>query len=187
MVAIDSNKFHTKMAENIRKTCTYQIDKGLTYFKQQSANVNIKIFECTLCRKSINGTKRSNLLAHLKSVHRDIYESKINIQNPENDVKVERLKCMQHLVELVTVNKMPFNLLLKYGFQNLIAEKLNTFDEAGIGINLNYSNLQEIKRHLGESAMKIRNAIISEVQNKLVSLSVDIVSKNNRSILGIHG
>lgn len=63
---------------------------------------------------------------------------------------------------------------------------MEKFDDAGIGINLNDSNLVEVERYLRESASEIRDAIINEVQNRHFSLSVDVVSKNNRSILGIY-
>lgn len=174
------------MAENNLNTYT-QIDRAMAYFTETASETeHKKMFKCNLCGQPKNGSKKSNLLAHLRSVHYDIYDSHINISKRESRVTVDRMKCIQHLTELVTINKMPFKLLLKSGFQKILSEKLKIFDDAGIGINLKEPHLHEAKSNLHESAQKIKDAIKAEVQNKLFSLSADIVSKNNRSLIGIY-
>lgn len=147
-------------------------------------------YSCNLCnnKKSINGTCKSNLLKHLSSVHRDIYKSKINFSanNSTDDLKKKRMEFMHHLIEMVTVNKLPFNALLSSGFTKLVAKQLSEFEQAGLGINLKDKNLTEVKAQLRNTAIKVRKSIENEVKNEYFSLSTDIGSKNSRSILSIY-
>lgn len=52
-------------------------------------------------------------------------------------------------------------------------------------MNLNSDKLQEIKTYIQTLSSKISEQIRLEVNAKLLSVMVDIASKNNRSLLGI--
>lgn len=93
---------------------------------------------------------------------------------------------MQNLVEMVTINKTPFTTLSSSGFRNIVAADLKKFQEAGMAVNLKDKNLKEVKSYLETIANKIRGEVTKEVRNDFISLSVDIASKNHRSILGIY-
>lgn len=147
---------------NTPRILTTQIDRAMQYFVPRFIEEDkIKSYECKLCKSVKNGTQKSNLLTHLRSVHGEIYESKINALAKGSDkyMKQKRLQMMQHLVELVTINKMPFTTLLKSGFQKLMAEQLQILTDAGMAIDLNDKNLVQVKDHLQNTANKIREKI----------------------------
>lgn len=169
-----------------KKTNT-QIERALEYFELKSFEGEKILYTCSLCKQDRNGTKKSNLLGHLKAMHSEVYQSKVNdkTRDPKVDLCVERLKMMQHFVELTTIDKQQFMILSKPSFKKIVSEKLKAFEIAGIGINLEDKNLIQVKTHVHETADKIRIKIKDEVRGKLISMSTDIVSKNNRSFLGV--
>lgn len=169
-----------------KKTNT-QIERALEYFELKSSEGEKCFYTCSLCKQDRNGTKKSNLLGHLKAMHRNVYLTKVNdkTRDPKVELSIERLKMMQHFVELTTINKQQFMILSKSGLKNIVAEKLKAFEIAGIGIDLVDKNLKQVKTNVHETADKIRIKTKNEVRGKLISMSTDIVSNNNRSILGV--
>lgn len=157
--------------DNAKKTS--QIDRALEYFKSKG---------------SLNGKHvyTSNLLGHMRNRHIEIYEKCINnSKNVREDLKVKRLKLLQYLTELVTVDRQQFSIFSKPSFQKLMYEQMKPLDIAGIGLNLNDKNLPEIKANIHEIAQQIREKLTAEVKYKLLSMSVDVVTKNNRAVIGI--
>lgn len=145
------------------------------------------MYKCKLCAMYRNGNKPSNLASHLKSSHSAIYSAQIKrkIENPTIKLKVKRLMLLQQCVEITTINKQPFNDLLKSGFQKLIAHKLEKFERNGIKLDLT-NNLTAVKGHIHYTAARIRDKIREEISRKMISLSSDIATKNARSIFGIY-
>lgn len=145
------------------------------------------MYQCRLCKHVSKGKKDTNLTSHLKSCHTEIFEEEVKIEGKEIDVqmKTERLKLLQICVEIVTVNHQPFADLYKSGIQKLIQTRLEKFKKK-YPLNLECKNLIPVKDHLKCTAEKIRKKIADDIKNRLVSMSTDIVSKNNRSILGIY-
>lgn len=143
-----------------------------------------KIFyKCKLCSSEINGHKQYNLVHHLHCKHPDEYKEIDG--RPTEDIQTKRLKMLQNLVEIVTVNGRVFASILDSGFQALIWEKLDELKNAGCGLNLSNENLPEVKQHLSEMAKGVRQKINDEVRGRALALLVDIGTKNHRSILSI--
>lgn len=161
---------------------------ALNFFDRLDENNGTKIFKCKLCGGSRNGNKPSNLVVHLKNTHNAVYLSEIkrNTVQPDLLLKLKRLELLQICVELTTINKQPFAHILHSAFQKLISEKLIEFGNAGIALDLKSANLTPVKNHLRHTASRIRGIIAEEIKNKPVSISTDIVSKNNRGILGVY-
>lgn len=161
---------------------------SLIFFDKLEEKNGNKIFKCKICGGSRNGNKTSNLVSHLKTTHNDLYlcEIKRNIVKPDLLLALKRLELLQICVELTTVNKQPFANILHSAFQKLISSSLIEFANAGISLDLKSTNLTPVKNHLRRTAMKIREKIAEEMKNKLLSVSLDIVSKNSRSVLGVY-
>lgn len=166
-----------------------RINRALPFFEAiestESSGVKKNCFQCKLCKEIKNGTQKSNLIIHLQRKHKDIFESEIVLKS-DPPAERDRMKLLQHLTEIVTINKTPFNLLLKSGFQKIISEQLRKLEEVGMGINLHDPNLTQIKEHLHDTADRIKKKLKTEVDNKFFAMSCDVVSKNSRSILGIY-
>lgn len=147
----------------------------------------MKMYKCKLCDQSRNGSNPANLVSHLKTMHKDVYFTNVKKKMEDSNIKmqVKQLKLLQNCVEITTINKQPFSDLLNSGFQNIIRKKMLTLEASGYGLNLKCKNLTPVKNHIRETALKIRVKIAAEIKNRLFSLSADIVTKNNRSILGI--
>lgn len=160
------------------------VDKSLQYFelvKEEIIDgVTKKFFNCSLCKRGLNGTKESNLASHLQFLHKDIYDE---IKKCEKDpILIKRLKVIQNAVEIVSVNGRPFQWLLDSGYQEGIKNKLKKFREAGCAIQFD-DHMTEIKSHLHNVAEKVREKLRNEFNGRPLSLIIDIVTKNNRSIM----
>lgn len=105
-----------------------------------------KQYQCTLCKKVRVGNQPSNLTSHLKKMHEDIYSTEIKTHEVGDDIelRMKRLKLLQYCVEITTINKEPFSVLLKSGVQKLIANKVKKLNKAGIGIDLTNKNLRHV-------------------------------------------
>lgn len=144
-------------------------------------------FKCNICTnsKSLNGNVPSNLVSHFKIVHKKIYFEQIAMKDEET-IDVQRLKTVHSCVEMVAINSLPFSALSSSGFRNALEEKLRIFQLAGRGLNLTDHHVTEIKEKVREVADEIRNAIKSEVKDKIISVMVDSATRLGRSIFGIN-
>lgn len=173
-------------AQRKRKKSEFSIShKSKIHFKslgEKNVAGNLKLYyECKICKQHINGQKDGNLASHLMHVHPDFY-MEIKGEKTES-IEVKRLKLLQNLVEIVSVNGRTFSHITDSGFLSIIQNKLQKLIEAGCGLNLS-RNLPEVKQHLNEMAQNVRNKIRGEVRGRALSLLVDIVTKNHRSIFG---
>lgn len=161
---------------------------ALTFFEPVTIeNGNSNSFKCKLCAKERNGTKKANLVSHLKNMHYAVYSAKVRKKIDSTSMKLEldRVKLLQHFVELTTINKQPFTTLLMSGFQKIVADRLKELQDGGCGIILGRS-LKSVKDHIRKTAARIREIIASEIKDRMITMSADIVTKNNRSIFGIY-
>lgn len=184
------NMFKSPKKRKLIKSQTTIQEKAMTYFgpmiQIEENGATVKKYKCLKCEREnmLNGNKISNLAGHLQSRHPEIYEKMVPKPKKE-PLEFKRLRLLQNAVELVSVNGRPFKLLLDSGYQAGIQNKLAKLKEAGIGINFSEGNLLEIKNHMRNMAEKVRAKIRDEVKGKIMSLMVDIVTKNNRSIIGV--
>lgn len=142
------------------------------------------IYKCNLCvpAKNFSGKKKSNLVAHVRNMHSDIFIG--SDQSGEIMLQEERLSIIQSLSEIVSVNGRTFTHLLDSGLLRIMRKDLERLDNAGCGITLN-RNFLEIKEYLKHMALEIQRMIGDEAKNRMLSLLIDIGSKNRLSILGI--
>lgn len=168
-----------KRAEN--SVSTKALEHFETISEEDSLKDSNKTHICRHCDTKINGSKEWNLAQHLQKCHFNIYEE---ITGQKDSPEVKRLKFVQNCVEIISVNGRPFSYLLDSGFQAMVKEKLNDLKSAGCGINLSHQNLIEVKEHLQKTAKQVRDEIRQETQNQSLSLLVDIVTRQRRSICG---
>lgn len=167
-----------------RKQVDSQISRAREFYTEVKVDGTSR-FTCTICKKDRSGKCASNLVLHLKAMHKEIYDEKV--ANPaEENVHVKRLKTVYSCVELVTINSNPFSLLSSSGFRHALEDKLREFQLAGCGLNLSDRNVYEIKAKIHKTASEIREKIASEAKNKVIALMVDSATRNNRSIFGIN-
>lgn len=153
--------------------------KRITFEEKLSDLSNKKTHICNVCHTHLNGSKESNLAGHLEKSHPNIYAEFVG---ERDSIAVQRLKLLQQLVEIVTINGRSFSHLTDSGFKSIIAEKLQRLSTAGCPLNLGDSNLPEIKQHLHKTAEKIKEKIKNEAKNRSLSLIVDLGTARNRSI-----
>lgn len=114
--------------------------------------------------------KKSNLISHIRTNHPEKLE---NSNECKLELRKKRLKIIQSLAEIVTVNGRPFNSLLDSGLIHLLEKDFEDLNSAGFGITLN-KNLTEIKEYVKQLSLKIRKMISLEVKNRSLSLLLDI-------------
>lgn len=142
-------------------------------------------YTCNLCNAVLSGASPSNLVAHFKARHKEIFESKI-ASSIEDALPIQRLKILHSCVELVAINSQPFSLLSSSGFRSLIQRKIQELQLAGCGINLSDHHVYEIKEKVISIASEIKEMIKMETKNRIISVMVDGATRNGRSIFGIN-
>lgn len=146
---------------------------------------------CTLpaCNSILSDGKASNLTKHFEQKHAEFFALQLEAANRKfaksaPDWEKRRLEHIQHLTELITINNRPFSLLSDSGFTKLRSRELAALQEAGHGEGLT-GKFSAVMQHIQYLSSEIKSIIKKEVKNLLVSLMVDIGSKNGRDILGI--
>lgn len=160
--------------------------KSAKYFNKitetDSTDNHNKTHTCSICNAPINASKvQWNFAQHLQHCHTDIYAE---LAGQKETPEVNRMKFLQNCVEIVCVNGRPFASLLDSGFQKIVKNTLDELREAGCPISIAHANLMEVKSHLKETAQEIQYEIKKETQNRPLSLLVDIVTRQGRSICG---
>lgn len=171
------------MSANIK---TSQINRTYRFFTRDEKNLDQ--YFCKICAgagvtKPTSGKQPTNLTKHLESKHNDVYIKEIAPQM-QLSFAMKRLKKIQSFCEIITVDGRPFAWLLGSGFLHSQEDDFNTLSNAGFGITLD-DKFTELKAYIEKSAAKIRYDITLELNDRYVSLMLDIATKNHRSILGI--
>lgn len=136
----------------------------------------------------------ANLERHLKVLHSDLYvqylqrkseksdnsttdSSRIIINvNLHNEIKKESIK--RAVVELFTKNERPLEMIEDRAFKVLVQP---VFDVLKIQVNSN--NINEI---IIASAKRMKSEISNELKGKLLSLNIDVVTRQDLKVLGIN-
>lgn len=163
---------------------------------QETANLFGEIFEfdeeggksrCLLikngniCGKYITGKKPYNLKRHVNLCHRDYNK---NIIENEYQTIVSPESLLNACVEIITINGRPFSMLGDSGFRKIL-KMLFSLNEKRTGTQLQITTPQ-VKEHMHSISDDIKKKIMEETNKKLISLQLDICTKNNRAILGIN-
>lgn len=163
---------------NVTMCCREYFEEKETRIENGSKKV---FFICTVCKKQLNGTKESNLSAHLQK-HKEIYEK---VCEPDGTIEKKRMKILLDCVELVSINGNAFSRLLDSGLRSMIDQTLNELAEAHRSINLTDPHLYEVKEMLRNTAKQVQEKISDELRDIPLTLMVDITAKRRRSILGV--
>lgn len=139
-----------------------------------------RFYNCIICNKEINGTKDSNKWAHLL-IHDEV-NSKLH--NLDESIERKRLKLILDCVEMVAVNGRSFSHLYDSALHSMISETLSELKSAGCQVNLNDSNLLEVKESLRRMSENAKKKIADEIKDRPLSLMCDIATKHGRSIFG---
>lgn len=164
-----------------RKKKINKTEKSQEYFEFVGVEDGKDMFKCKDCKRRLNGTKRSNLTAHL-ILHPEIYSVLCN-DGPQ--IEYKRKKLLLNCVELVSVNGRPFRCLNDSAIFSMNEDILSELKSAGRELNLKDPHLNEVKEELKQVAHKIREKISAEVKDRAISLLVDIVTKRSRAFFGI--
>ncbi|XP_017487229.1 PREDICTED: uncharacterized protein LOC108375596, partial [Rhagoletis zephyria] len=144
----------------------------------------------------MKGKYTENLTRHIKREHADISEEIIGEKIGKNDsnqnditqyivskppsatVSVAKQDLVDGCIELVTKNGRPLKLMEDSGFRKIIDPLCKA-----VGISINRLN---IKEEILKRAAKLRSVMTSKLDNRLLSIKVDCVSRLDRSIIGIN-
>lgn len=171
-------------------------DRALKYFRRLKPNdkENTK-FVCEVvengkkCDSFLDGRYPYNLVVHLKNQHEQIH-ARISSPSTQDEemhasLQAKRLKLIQNLTDIVTVNGRPFTHLSDSGVIGLMSTDLKALENGGYAIGLNAPKYPAVRSHINYLASKIIAEITSEVKGKLVSVLTDIGTKNRRDLLGV--
>lgn len=173
------------MSKQIRTYPNSTIQICISKFFLEEKCDNETKYRCSLCNKLYSGKQRSNLPIHIKTVHKEDYDSVFGVnEKQKQELSVLRLQKIHSFVKIVAINMRPFACLNDSGFLEAIETDLSKFRDAGMPILMN-KNHTEVKDAIIKLATDIQTQIKEEVHNRLVSMMVDIATRHQRSILGV--
>lgn len=142
------------------------------------------------CSSILSGKKKWNLVSHFECKHamafsaimkETIANQKLNVP----DLEERRLRHIQYLTEIVTVNGRAFMCLTDSGLMGLASRELKFLQSMGRGDGLVGRPPVAVISHIEYLSSEIISAIKLEVKDSLVSLMMDIGSRNGRDLLGL--
>lgn len=165
-------------------------ERAAKFFVEVNVVGSNKTHKCIVgnCGSIIAAKNKSNFVSHLRACHLGLYNREIQLLDTNRTPAYyarKKLEFIQSCVEMVTINGRPFTCLLDSGFQKIARVHLKELEDGSCAVNLNSDKFSEIKSYIQSVANKLTEQIRIEVQNKLLSLMVDIATKNNKSLLGI--
>lgn len=170
------------MGSNIRKTTI--VKQFLTPLKPDNPKNVHFVCQMESCNSVLSGSKGCNLVTHFEKKHPEVFQQWDGGVITENEWKIRRLEQIHHLSEIVTINNRPFVSLQDSGFVKLRSRELKKLSDAGYGEGL-MGRCPAVIEHIAVWASEIKKSITLEIKESLVSLMVDVGSKNGRDMLGI--
>lgn len=156
-------------------------EKSMKFFKFIGQQNGKDLYICAECSRTVNGSHTPNLVSHLKS-HPSVYA---DLCSEDSSIEYKRKELLLNCVELIGVNGRPYKCLSDSAIHKMNQDVLDELKSAGRSLDLKGPNFDEVKNELKSIAQEIRGKIASEVKNRPISLLVDIVTKREKSILGV--
>ena len=147
---------------------------------------------CLKCDRKITDLRKFSYYRHYKKMHKEIARDfgLLNDEDDENDgeptrkipkieVRMDECTLTSSLVELLTVNGLPLNLLRYPAFLRIIRPI-----EEGLKMSL-HLNPETIKPILRRVSTQIQKQIIADITGIFICLKLDLATRMNReSICG---
>lgn len=175
------------------KTVT-KISIALAMCRPLNSNDNNKHthFVCVECNSTISGQKQSNIVAHMESKHLEIFRKRLSekakTKFDTGAVEIRRLRLIQNMTESVTRNGRPLAMLCDTGYRKIIQKELEALQKTGHGTGFTDGKNKcppVVLDHIKYLSTEIIDAVKLEINGLLLSLMIDIGSRNGRDILGI--
>lgn len=132
------------------------------------------------CKSKLQTQKPSALIRHFTQKHpsklKDVTYSR------EKNLAWLRLSTIYTCVKHVTICGRPLISINDESFQEFLQERLKKLEGTPHALTI---NVQVVKGYVNECAKKLRDRIKKEIEDKVVSLMLDVATRLNRSILGI--
>lgn len=144
---------------------------------------------CNYCSKPRKGKHSSNMMRHLQARHKKYYNdllpevvqysrdktNKSKKQEVSATFNLEELK--KSLVCLVSIDGRAYSAIEDIGMQGILRPIYDACDKAGIQYRINRQNISSFCETYEKQMVE---RIASEVENKLISIEMDIASVQER-------
>lgn len=151
------------------------------------------IQKCKICSQIMTGSNITNMARHIERKHPNVYteiqmessDDNLNVFKKKKDTKNIVVAASENLLwegclEMATKGGLPLSFISNSGFKKVIeplTAKLN------IERQLNVTNLKAV---IYDTAKQIKIQIKNETKDKLLSIKIDAVTRQCRSLLGIN-
>lgn len=157
-------------------------------------NINIAAKEaiCLLCNKKLTDLRKFSYHRHYKTLHKDFARQRGLLDDDDQgdagpsrkiskiEVRIDHKTYISSMVELVTVNGLPLNMLKYPAFQNIVRPI-----EEGLKLT-KHLDPDSIREVLSKVADQIQLMITNEIACKMVCLKMDAATRMDREFLGIN-
>lgn len=168
-------KRHTKPATE------KELQKLSEYFTNENGEASCKIVDC---KTKLSRWTNYCLKRHLQQKHLSIYAKVFPDEaNDEIGLRVLEFKTIQNAVSLLTIHGLPFLLVEKPPFQELINPGLEKLSAHGHNVTI---NRPVIGGEIASTSAMIQPQIKAELKGRMFSIMFDIATKSTLSMLGIN-
>lgn len=143
------------------------------------------------CNSTLSAVKSSNITLHMETRHSETFKERFENAKLSNvdkaDMETRRLDLIQSWTQSVTRDGRPLSLLYDAGFRRVNRKEVETLKKAGYGNGLSCVDRcpPVVYDHIRYLSAQVIDAIKIEIKDLLLSIMVDIGSRNGRDILGI--
>lgn len=156
------------------------MQKLSTYFKNENGEASCQIVDC---KTKLSRWTTYSLKRHLQQKHLSVYTKAFPDEaRDEIGRRIIEFRTIQNAVALLTVHGLPFLLLEKAPFQELISPGLEKLAAYGHNVTI---NRPVIAREIASTSATIQQIIQAELKGRMFSVMFDIATKSTISMLGI--
>lgn len=157
------------------------LQKLSTYFKSENGEASCQIVDC---KGKISRWTPYSLKRHLQQVHPSVY-TKLYPDEARDEIgrRVIEFETIQNTVSLLTIHGLPFLLVEKTPFQDLIKPGLEKLAAYGHTVTI---NRPVIAQEIASTSAMIQQTIAAELKGRVFSVMFDIATKSTISMLGIN-
>lgn len=157
------------------------------------------ISACKTCTYKAIGRHSNNLQKHIKRNHASLFDtlegevfeyqsskkkSRVERNNENVSVKINKSDFENALLELVNINGRPFKLYEDSGMKKMIRPILAAFEQSGTPVTTTRESLQ---KNAKKKAKNLTQTISDEMSKKFFSLSIDLgTASDGRSVLAVN-
>lgn len=180
---------------SIDEVIANNINNFIECFESRKGDDEISYYSCLIDGCNNKYAEKSSAIRHLRKHHQQVHDtikqeklSKRNVNNAQSShsfeirVKVNSDEIMDACADLISIHGLPLAAVEYPAFKKLLNPYVLGLKTKGVEISVNQ---RTIKEHINKRTEDLKRIIRRETKGRLISISTDIATRYNRSVLGV--